>query len=62
VASTGDPDAMVEELLEHSQMSLPKFKWPRSIDVVSQLPRDTNGKLYRRLLRDRYWEGRDRRI
>ncbi len=39
-----------------------KFKLPRSIDYVTELPRDPNGKLYKRRLRDPYWAGRDRAI
>ena len=29
---------------------------------MAELPRDPNGKLYKRKLRDPYWAGRDRRI
>jgi long-chain acyl-CoA synthetase len=29
---------------------------------VPELPRDPNGKLYKRKLRDPYWAGRDTRI
>jgi long-chain acyl-CoA synthetase len=29
---------------------------PRSIDYDDELPRLPTGKLYKRLLRDRYWE------
>jgi long-chain acyl-CoA synthetase len=39
-----------------------KFKLPRSIDYVAELPRDPNGKLYKRRLRDPYWAGHDRAI
>jgi len=35
---------------------------PRSIDIVDSLPRDPSGKLFKRLLKDPYWEGRDSRI
>jgi acyl-CoA synthetase (AMP-forming)/AMP-acid ligase II len=38
------------------------YKCPRSVDFVSELPRDPNGKLYKRLLRERYWEGHDTRV
>jgi len=38
------------------------YKVPRTIDFVAELPRDPNGKLYKRKLRDPYWEGRSRAI
>jgi long-chain acyl-CoA synthetase len=39
---------------------LAKFKTPKSIDFTDTMPRDPNGKLYKRKLRDPYWEGRDK--
>ncbi|GAA1031406.1 acyl-CoA synthetase [Virgisporangium ochraceum] len=41
---------------------LAKFKLPRTIDYTDQLPRDPNGKLYKRRLRDAYWKDRERSI
>ena len=38
--------------------NLAKFKVPRSIDFLDDFPRDPNGKLYKRKLRDPYWAGR----
>ena len=38
---------------------LATYKCPRTVDFVDELPRDPNGKLYKRLLRERYWEGHD---
>jgi long-chain acyl-CoA synthetase len=49
-------------LLAHCTEQLAKYKCPRAIEFRDALPRDPNGKLYKRLLRDPYWEGRDRRI
>ena len=34
---------------------LAHLKWPKSVDFADQLPRDPNGKLMRRRLRDEYW-------
>ena len=34
--------------------SLSKFKCPRSIDFVDALPRSENGKLLRRVVKERY--------
>ncbi|MCE2390888.1 MAG: acyl-CoA synthetase [Proteobacteria bacterium] len=56
----GDP--LTDELMAFVGDRLAKFKWPRSIDYTDALPRDPNGKLYKRRLRDPYWEGRERRI
>ena len=41
---------------------LARFKTPKSIDFIADMPRDPNGKLYKRKLRDPYWQGRERRI
>jgi long-chain acyl-CoA synthetase len=38
------------------------YKVPRQIEMVSSLPRDDNGKIARRKIRDAYWEGRQRRV
>jgi long-chain acyl-CoA synthetase len=37
---------------------LARYKCPRSVDFHAALPRDPNGKLYKRRLRDPYWHGR----
>ena len=38
------------------------YKVPRSIDFIDELPRLPTGKLYKRLLRDRYWGKHDTKI
>jgi long-chain acyl-CoA synthetase len=50
------------EILDWAKTRLAKFKTPRSIDFTDEMPRDPNGKLYKRKLRDPYWEGRERAI
>ncbi len=55
-------EALSQEILAFCRDKLAKYKTPRSIDYVAELPRDPNGKLYKRKLRDPYWEGRDRAI
>jgi long-chain acyl-CoA synthetase len=50
------------ELLAFLAGRVAKFKLPRTIGYVAELPRDPNGKLYKRRLRDPYWAGRDRAI
>jgi acyl-CoA synthetase (AMP-forming)/AMP-acid ligase II len=38
------------------------MKSPKSIDFTDALPRLPTGKLYKKALRDKYWEGRKTRI
>lgn len=49
------------ELLEYCRAHLAGYKCPRTVEFDS-LPRDPNGKLYKRRIRDRYWKGRVSRI
>lgn len=48
------------ELIEFTRARLAHFKCPKSVDFVDELPRQENGKIYRRLLRDRYRAGAQR--
>lgn len=50
------------ELLEYSRQHIAHYKCPRSVDFEDELPRLPTGKLYKRLLRDRYWGNKDTRI
>jgi fatty-acyl-CoA synthase len=57
------PDSELErELLAYARENLSHYKCPRSIDFEAELPRLPTGKLYKRILRDRYWAGHDSRI
>jgi long-chain acyl-CoA synthetase len=42
------------ELIEHCRARLARYKCPRTVDFMAELPRQDNGKIYKRLLRDRY--------
>jgi long-chain acyl-CoA synthetase len=46
---------LAAEILAHCAEKLAKFKTPKSIDFTDSMPRDPNGKLYKRKLRDPYW-------
>ena len=54
--------ALADEIMAFCRERVAKFKCPKSIDFIAEMPRDPNGKLYKRKLRDPYWEGRDRAI
>lgn len=50
--------ALEHELIAYCREHLSPIKCPRSVDFELELPRHATGKLYKRLLRDRYWAGR----
>lgn len=49
-------DAMRAELDAWCRAELSSVKVPRQFDFVDELPRHPTGKLYKRLVRDKYWE------
>ncbi|WP_052185724.1 acyl-CoA synthetase [Streptomyces purpureus] len=51
---------LAAEILDHVAGQLAGYKRPRSVEFIDTMPRDPNGKLYKRRLRDPYWEGRTR--
>jgi acyl-CoA synthetase (AMP-forming)/AMP-acid ligase II len=50
------------ELIEYCRTHLAGYKCPRTVEFEPELPRDPNGKLYKRHIRERYWQGRSSRI
>jgi long-chain acyl-CoA synthetase len=50
----GESDELAAELVTFCRERLAGFKCPRRVDFVAELPRQDNGKIYKRLLRDRY--------
>jgi acyl-coenzyme A synthetase/AMP-(fatty) acid ligase len=61
VGAMPGPD-LEAQLLAWCRDRLASYKCPRSIDFEEQLPRLDTGKLYKRLLRDRYWGDGESRI
>ena len=49
--------ALAAELIAFCHQHLSGIKCPKSVDFEAELPRHPTGKLYKRLLRDRYWAG-----
>jgi long-chain acyl-CoA synthetase len=53
-----DPDA----LIAWSKERLAKYKAPKSVDIVGQLPKSASGKVLKHELRRPYWSGRERQV
>jgi len=51
-----------DEVRAFAREHLADYKVPREVSFPEEFPRDTAGKLIKRMLRDPYWAGRDRTI
>ncbi len=59
-----EPDARAtdHEIMEFCVGKIAGYKRPRSVEFVDELPRNPTGKILKRELREKYWEGRARRV
>jgi long-chain acyl-CoA synthetase len=54
--------ALAEEIINSLDGRLARLKWPKTLDFIDVLPREPNGKLFKRRLRDPYWAGHETAI
>ncbi|NIB38954.1 acyl-CoA synthetase [Pseudomaricurvus alkylphenolicus] len=57
-----EDDNTTATLLDFLATRLAKMKLPKSIDYLPELPRDPNGKLFKRRLRDPYWKDQKQKV
>jgi long-chain acyl-CoA synthetase len=62
VVKNAGATASAEELIQYCGNSLAGYKKPKSVEFVSELPVSGYGKVLRREVRERYWQGRSSRI
>jgi long-chain acyl-CoA synthetase len=55
-------DELTAQIMAFAAERLAKYKLPRVVEYTGELPRDDNGKLYKRKLRDASWAGRAKAI
>lgn len=61
VLRTGSsPD--ISGILKHAEISIARFKLPKTVDFIDVLPRNPSGKILRRQLRKPYWNKRSRQV
>ena len=51
-----------EHLREFAESRLARYKQPRAYEIRAELPRTDSGKLLKRVLRDEYWQDRERAV
>ncbi|MFG2657339.1 class I adenylate-forming enzyme family protein [Streptomyces sp. NPDC048425] len=61
VAREGRPVAE-DDIRRACLASIAAYKQPRSIEFVDELPKTSTGKIMRRVVQDRFWAGRERKV
>ncbi len=54
--------ATEDEIIDFMKENLASYKKPKQIEFVGELPRTLSGKILKRDLRKKYWEGRERSV
>lgn len=54
--------ASAEKIIAFCKQTLASYKKPKSVEFIEELPRNAQGKILKRVLREKYWCGRDRNI
>ena len=62
VSLAPDREVGEAELIDFCRDHIASYKKPKSIDFVDELPKNNNGKIVKKILRDKYWEGKERRV
>jgi fatty-acyl-CoA synthase len=57
----GQP-ATEAQILEHCRKHLAGFKIPKSVEFMESLPKGGTGKILKKVLREKYWTGRERKV
>ncbi len=42
--------------------NIANYKKPKSVEFVDQLPKSPTGKILKRVIREQYWKGHERRV
>jgi acyl-CoA synthetase (AMP-forming)/AMP-acid ligase II len=51
-----------EEIINFCADNIARYKRPRSVEIIDDLPKNNYGKILKRELRDKYWKDRDKKI
>ena len=62
VALKDGAEATEESIIETCRRRIAHFKCPTSVEFIDELPRNASGKVLKRVLREKYWQGRGRDV
>jgi acyl-CoA synthetase (AMP-forming)/AMP-acid ligase II len=54
--------ATEEEIIDFCKEHIASFKKPKSVEFVDSLPKSAYGKILKREIREKYWQGKERKV
>jgi len=54
--------ATAQEIIQFCKHRIANYKAPKSIDFIDALPKTGSGKIHKKELRDKYWEGYEKKV
>ncbi|MGF1605967.1 MAG: long-chain-fatty-acid--CoA ligase [Rhodothalassiaceae bacterium] len=57
-----DGEVNPDEIIAYARERIAGYKCPKSVDFVTELPRNPSGKLLKRAIREPYWQGQERQV
>ena len=55
-------DASEQELIDHCRERIARYKSPKAVELIDELPKTSTGKVQKYELREREWSGQEARI
>lgn len=62
VVLKNNSSATEKEIIDFLRERIAHFKCPKSVDFIDAIPRNPTGKILKRVLREPYWRGKERRV
>jgi acyl-CoA synthetase (AMP-forming)/AMP-acid ligase II len=51
-----------KQLIDFCRDHIASYKKPKSVDFVNEIPKNNNGKIVKKELREKYWQGKESRV
>ncbi|MEO9970620.1 MAG: long-chain-fatty-acid--CoA ligase [Hyphomonadaceae bacterium] len=62
IVAKPDTNPDPEDIIAWTKERIASYKTPKSVDFIEEMPRNPSGKILRKDLREKYWQGVERRV
>ena len=62
VRKEGNEKLSAEDVIDYTRSKIARYKCPKTVEFIDELPRNASGKILRKDLRAPHWAGKDRHV